>query len=271
MARSALFLLASLLSSASAAVVTRIECQNAASLVNAESSIIVCPDTSVDSCLVRLGPNEPVSSINACFSDASCASAADVSAIDSLATCYLYDSLNDEETSGAELRRRRRPNSPLPAITSTSPPRTDVPEATLMVEAMNYLMARDTVSFDTNCSSYTTYRSKVCVTGSDSTATCSSATMSTATCSKGYLCKTGGCMKLDNSMDTAGIIVAICFANFIAVSAGLMCFFCCRERANDRKIAARAEAESIAKDQKRADRQPLMANESPNPFQDSQH
>ncbi|PHH52910.1 hypothetical protein CFIMG_008327RA00001 [Ceratocystis fimbriata CBS 114723] len=276
MTRSSIFILAALFSpiyTVSAATVSRISCSDAASVVNARSSIITCTDDSVDACLARLDSIGSDSVVQECFSSSSCASVVDGSVIDPSLTCYLYTMTDDApESNGAELRmRRRRPAPPRSTDSSSTALATpSPPESTSVVEMGYLLLARDTLSYDANCSSLTSFKSKVCTTESG-TSSCSSTTITTAECMDGYLCKTGGCMKLRNSMDTAGIIVAICFASFIAISAGLICFYCCRERSYEKKMAARAEAEAIAKaaamDRKKADRQPLMSDQN-NPFQD---
>ncbi|KAL5615569.1 hypothetical protein BROUX41_005612 [Berkeleyomyces rouxiae] len=276
MARPSLLLLAALLSpipAAAAASVARIDCSDAAAAVDARSSIITCADSSVDACLGRLDTIGSDEVIQECFSSSDCTSVVDESAIDASLTCYLYKMTEDAaDAATPELRMRRRRPAPVAKTTESSASSTAAPESTAMADMGYLLLARDTLTYDANCSSATSFRSKVCETTSG-TSSCSTATITTAKCMDGYLCKTGGCMELDDSMDTAGIIVAICFASFIAISAGLICFYCCRERSHEKKIAARAEAEAIAKaaamDRKKADRQPLMSDQS-NPFQDQQ-
>ncbi|CAK7263563.1 hypothetical protein SEPCBS119000_000554 [Sporothrix epigloea] len=116
------------------------------------------------------------------------------------------------------------------------------------------------------------------------------------TCAAGLLCdvdSTTGqttCMQ-KQSPDAAGIVIAIVFAVGIVLAVSTMCFFCCRERRQDARLAKAAEAAAIARqaaiDSKRpsagvrnitggrspsrADVQPLMASHSLPPAQQQRH
>ncbi|CAK7566435.1 MAG: hypothetical protein SEPTF4163_004381 [Sporothrix epigloea] len=128
------------------------------------------------------------------------------------------------------------------------------------------------------------------------TLSCYSTVAVIPTCAAGLLCdvdSTTGqttCMQ-KQSPDAAGIVIAIVFATGIVLAVSIMCFFCCRERRQDARLAKAAEAAAIARqaaiDSKRpsagvrnvtggrspnrADAQPLMASRSPAPSQQQRH
>ncbi|OAA61798.1 hypothetical protein SPI_04657 [Niveomyces insectorum RCEF 264] len=101
------------------------------------------------------------------------------------------------------------------------------------------------------------------------------------TCAPGLLCNTDSdnvvtCMRKENSLDAAGIVISAVFALGATISVSAMCFFCCRERRQHKRMAKAAEADAIARqaavDKKRqnvgvavrsvssqSDVQPLMA------------
>jgi hypothetical protein len=141
------------------------------------------------------------------------------------------------------------------------------------------------------------------------TLSCFPTQISFPTCSPGLFCSSdpqGGptCMKLNNTLDTGGVIIALFFAIAITAAIGMITFLCCKEKAQQRKLAAKAEAAAIAKAaavgagaaattrtrtgmrnvsaQSVNDRQPLMADQPPqgyghgpqehqDPFHDRHH
>jgi hypothetical protein len=101
------------------------------------------------------------------------------------------------------------------------------------------------------------------------TSECTSTRMASSSCSPGLTCSlassgTNVCMELQNSLDTAGIIIAIVFAVAIALGVGTITYLCCRDRRETKRLTAKAEATALARaatKKKRAaeSRAPLMA------------
>ncbi|KAJ2903156.1 uncharacterized protein MKZ38_010288 [Zalerion maritima] len=67
-------------------------------------------------------------------------------------------------------------------------------------------------------------------------------------CADGLVCIDESCMVAENSLRGSGIAVAIFFATAAAVSLFTLCFLCCRDRRNDKKLRAKMEAAKIAKE-----------------------
>lgn len=80
---------------------------------------------------------------------------------------------------------------------------------------------------------------------------CTSTFLTFPTCAAGLLCKADAagnptCMRINNSLDTAGIVIALFFAVAITATVAVLTFLCCRERRQQRKLRAKAEAAAIA-------------------------
>ncbi|UNI19281.1 hypothetical protein JDV02_005475 [Purpureocillium takamizusanense] len=127
------------------------------------------------------------------------------------------------------------------------------------------------------------------------TQTCFPTAVAASECSPGLMCTIGAgnediCMRKHDSLDIGGIIVAIVFAVLITLGLGALTFLCCRDRREQKRIAAKAEAVALARaatKKKRAQEQrtPLMQQQqqqhqagglgsgrgSPNPFNDAAH
>jgi hypothetical protein len=158
---------------------------------------------------------------------------------------------------------------------------TEAPKAT------GELKKRADTSRGTDC--YTTFKKSTeqcdleTVSDKTQTATCYSTEISTSTCRSEVICTTDAsaadiCMT-KKEMDTAGIIIAIVFAASAALMLGYLTFMCCRDRKEQKRLAAKSEAVALAraatKKQRAAQRQPLIRNASGqsapgagNPFQD---
>lgn len=72
------------------------------------------------------------------------------------------------------------------------------------------------------------------------------------------------CMDLKDDLDVAGIIIAIVFAALITIGIGALTFLCCKDRKEQKRLQAKAEATALARaatKKKRAAevRQPLMS------------
>src|SRR5699024_2200420 len=91
-------------------------------------------------------------------------------------------------------------------------------------------------------------------------------------CSPGLMCTIGAgnediCMRKHDSLDIGGIIIAIVFGVLITLGLGTLTFLCCRDRRQQKRLAAKAEAVALARAQtkkKRAQdqRTPLMQQQA---------
>ncbi|WQF84706.1 hypothetical protein CDEST_09720 [Colletotrichum destructivum] len=108
--------------------------------------------------------------------------------------------------------------------------------------------------------------------------------VSFATCAAGLLCKDDpagkpSCLVLDNTVYPGGVAVAIFFAVVITGAIACITVLCCREKKQKKRIAARAEAAAIARQNVKqrptvqvgnADSQPLMTHGQPAAGYDAQ-
>ncbi|KAK7403011.1 hypothetical protein QQX98_011252 [Neonectria punicea] len=112
------------------------------------------------------------------------------------------------------------------------------------------------------------------------TVTCFPTEVTTSSCASTLICTTDSanndiCMDLHH-MDVGGIIVSIVFASALVIGAGLLTWACCKDRKEQKRMVAKAEATALVraatKKQRAAQRAPLIrnasGNSSPNPFQD---
>lgn len=130
----------------------------------------------------------------------------------------------------------------------------------------------DKPSQGTECYQTSTVTESIC----DPEGNCEERPMEKVKCLSGYLCRMDSkgqttCMEKVNKLDTSGIIVSIIFASALVLSIGMMTYFCCRDRAQQKKLAAKAEAAAIAKASSAgtrarnvSDRQPLMTSQPGN-------
>lgn len=107
----------------------------------------------------------------------------------------------------------------------------------------------DTTTEITSCPTQTT--------GSDAgkKLSCFPTVMVTPKCRDGVICKSDAqgnpsCMYKHSTLGLDGIIISAVFAGAIAVSIIAICFMCCRERSEHRRIERAAEAARIAKEAK---------------------
>ena len=83
-------------------------------------------------------------------------------------------------------------------------------------------------------------------------------------------------MDLQDTLDTAGIVVAIIFGVIITAAVGTITFLCCKDRSEQKRLAAKAEAVALAraatkKQRNNQERAPLVSRNvsgGTNPFQD---
>ncbi|PTB43582.1 uncharacterized protein TrAFT101_002141 [Trichoderma asperellum] len=110
------------------------------------------------------------------------------------------------------------------------------------------------------------------------TLTCVPTEVAQSACAPGLMCSmdsqgTTVCMKKQDSLGVAGIIIAIVFGAFIVIGITFLTFACCRERRHQKQLEARAEATALARAQTKKARAaearaPLMRQEGGDPFTD---
>ncbi|EQK97791.1 hypothetical protein OCS_06495 [Ophiocordyceps sinensis CO18] len=133
--------------------------------------------------------------------------------------------------------------------------------------------------FDTTICELTTNRAGRLRTGS-----CHPTPTTASACRPSLLCTTDTsnndvCMVRRDDLDTGGVVLAALFGALVALAIVALAFLCCRDRRQQKRFAAKAEALALARAHtlKRPARQdartPLMRQQegapgSPNPFQD---
>lgn len=237
----------------------------------------------LSSCFASLEASEPAS-LMSCYMSAGCseddARSKAASAHDRCADLFPED---------AELRLRRRrgvaPGSSLNLDVATKTTSGHLASATIADllpmqsanERHHLLFVRSATSGNA-CMTTTSTSSKTCDVstaddGAVATNTCSSTLVPVSKCAAGMTCSfddSGNhiCMDLENSLDIAGIIIAIAFGVFIALGIATLTFLCCRDRKEQKRLVAKAEATALARaatKKKKAARQqeqraPLMAD-----------
>ncbi|KAK3187308.1 hypothetical protein K4F52_003939 [Lecanicillium sp. MT-2017a] len=216
------------------------------------SSASQCGDqASLSPCLAALSSSSTQSDLEACYTQAGCspleASTEAAAALDLCAELQTYHDLRRRHRAALDARM------PLPTPGPNSP-----------VFARDALHGDDCFKFDlittTNCAVQT-------IDGKPTTLPCTDLETTTSSCLPDYTCTVdngGGpiCMRLHNSIDVGGVIIAIVFAAAIVLGIGLLTFLGCRESREQKRIAARVEASALAraatKKQRAQDRVPLM-------------
>ncbi|KAJ4300608.1 hypothetical protein N0V88_003292 [Collariella sp. IMI 366227] len=84
---------------------------------------------------------------------------------------------------------------------------------------------------------------------------CYPTAMTSAKCREGLICQADvqgnpSCMYKHSGLGVDGIVIAIVFAAAVAISIVAICFMCCRERREHKKIERAAEAAKIAKERR---------------------
>lgn len=229
-------------------------------------------------CLSHLAGTAPAD-VEACYRNAGCSPReAEVEAQYVAARC--------EELGGTgDLRRRYRAVAP-EQITATT---------AAAVVARAGLLDRRADATDTptaklrgaDCFSTSTIDTSSCPlqtsNGHVKTLSCFPTQVAASHCAPGLMCTIDAnhediCMKKQNGLDTGGLIVAIVFGVAVALGIGALTFLCCRDRRDQKRLAAKAEAVALARAQTKRQkaqeqRAPLMraqegAPGSPNPFHD---
>lgn len=110
--------------------------------------------------------------------------------------------------------------------------------------------------------------------GRISTVGCSDTQAKRSSCKPGKTCSMDStgvniCMDLQDDLDVAGIVIAIVFASAIVIGIGTLTFLCCKDRKQQKRLQAKAEATALARaatKKKRAEmRQPLMSAQHQQP------
>ncbi len=148
-----------------------------------------------------------------------------------------------------ELLKRAEASSSSSSSSSSSDSGTDDAASTFTVTA---------ASSKLQCYTTTTVSTTMCPvqsTGANagkSTLSCFPTVAQFPTCAAGLMCAVDNlgvvtCMHKQNSLDITGLVIAIVFASAILLSVGVMCFLCCRERREHKRIAKATEAAAIAR------------------------
>ncbi|KAM4067048.1 hypothetical protein HRG_001053 [Hirsutella rhossiliensis] len=191
------------------------------------------------------------------------------------------------ETSAAVVRRRngllfdRATETPSPTPASSSPPPTG---------ASSRPPATGSARMGTDCFTTTTLETTICALTTDRgrvrTGECLPTQVASSECRPNFMCTTDTsnndvCMPRHDGLDTGGIVLAVIFGALVALAIGVLAFLCCRDRRQQKRFAAKAEAVALARAHTRKQRAqqqdartPLMRQQegapgSPNPFQDS--
>lgn len=205
-------------------------------------------------CLSNLDAPAAQEYIASCHVDAGCSSEEATSdAAVALAHCH-------DMTDGADLRRRDDLGY-MPLL--------DKRQASMTGNECLDTYTIDTTACDTSTND-----------GRLTTGSCSSTTAARSSCKPGKTCSmdstgTDICMDLKDDLDVAGIVIAIIFASAIVIGIGALTFLCCKDRREQKRLQAKAEATALAraatKKKRAADqRQPLMAqHQQPAPGPDT--
>lgn len=194
------------------------------------------------------------------------------------AGCKLADAIHKAEKAqarckelfpgDAELRRRRAGEPDLPQITQA--PRYASAD-------LADLWARSAATGD-DCLTTFSKSTKTCpvstVDGSVASGECSTVEIDTSSCLPGKTCSMDSngndiCMDLKDDLDVAGIVVSIVFGVFIVLGIATLTWLCCKDRKEQKRMAAKAEATALARAatkkkkaaEAREQRAPLMREE----------
>lgn len=257
-----------LLFATSVAALSRHEC-----LTNSHADLAAYADCGkqeiIASCLSHL-KSFMHSDVRSCYLDAGCSTEeAEIESKYTLSRC-------DDMSHAGELRKRYRAmNIPRadPTTTEEAAKKSDDPKATTGGAKTGTDCFTTGIKSTTECDTET-------IKGRVITNTCVPTTVTTSQCNPGMTCSHDAsnldiCMDLHDTLDTAGIVVAIVFGIIITTAVGAITFLCCKDRNEQKRLAAKAEAVALAraatkKQRNQQDRAPLIRNASggSNPFQD---
>lgn len=191
------------------------------------------------------------------------------------------------ETPGAAARRRnglvfaRATETPAPSSASSLAP-SSAASSSASSSANGARKGTDcftTTTLDTTVCALTTDRGRV------RTGSCTPTQVASSECRPNFLCATDTsnndvCMVRRDGLDIGGLVIAVLFGALVALGIGALTFFCCRDRRQQKRFAAKAEAVALARAHTRKQRAqheadaPLMSHQDgtsagSNPFQDS--
>ncbi|PNY25130.1 Uncharacterized protein TCAP_04942 [Tolypocladium capitatum] len=263
-------------SSGALAAVARLQCFSQHSAALADFSDCGHHGALAD-CLAHLAGTVR-SDIESCYRNAGC------SAPDAAIEAQYVAARCEELSSTGDLRRRYRAvvDRAVGQMTAAAVARDGLlnPRASASATNAPKIQGADcftTSSIDTTTCSLQTSNGHV------KTLTCLPTQVAVSQCAPGLMCTIDAnnadiCMTMRNGLDTGGIIVAIVFAVLVTLGLGTLTFLCCRDRRQQKRLAAKAEAVALARAQTKRQRAqearaPLMrpqegAPETPNPFHD---
>lgn len=236
-----------------------------------------CADQSaLAACLSKLESAQE-SAVQGCYTDAGCSSQ------EAVAEARRTWQRCEELAKGEDLKKRF-PAAPLPTLAPRAAAAGE-PGAQPTV----YKRAAPETSSGKDCLTEKVKDTTACDVktkdGKAETGSCSSVKTTTSSCREDVICTLNAnndtiCL-VKKEMDTTGIIIAIIFAGALALMMGYLTFMCCRDKKEQKRLAAKSEAVALAraatKKQRAAQRQPLIRNASgqsnpsntgANPFQD---
>ncbi|KAI1467594.1 uncharacterized protein F4812DRAFT_401917 [Daldinia caldariorum] len=207
---------------------------------------------SLISCFSNAPEYADVEYLEECFTNAGCNKQESKSSAREIAESY-YKGL-----SAPELRRRRPDPTPAP---------TPAPDEAVTTSTNAVVGFQPSIE----CSSVTVVPTSVCPiqstgTASGKTLPCFDTQATATVCKAENLCSTDKdgnhlCMLRKDSLDTGEIVMTIILATVFGLGFATLLFFCVRDKADQRKRRARAEAAAIAKT--------AAVNKTPNPFASS--
>ncbi|KAK0641503.1 hypothetical protein B0T16DRAFT_297696, partial [Cercophora newfieldiana] len=189
------------------------------------------------------------SELESCFVSAGCTNAeSQIMALWTLQRCNEAPS---------DLRRRRDGAIPLPREAGAMPGITmvavrqanDEPTTAAPAPTSTLTCFTETTIEITSCPVQTTGA------GAGKKLSCFPTQVPSSVCADNLICQIDNqgnpsCMIKQSKLPLEGIIIAIVFASFIAVSVISICFFCCRERRQQSRLLRAAEAAKIAQEAK---------------------
>ncbi|KAI0125463.1 hypothetical protein BJ170DRAFT_432776 [Xylariales sp. AK1849] len=221
----------------------------------------LCGDkATLKQCLAKAPEHAEEDFIQKCLVKAGCTPKAAV-----IEASYLISHCDGEP---GELRRRRADAMPAErddasdsATTTTTATTTGVTKrstAESTAAATTAVTQRDTTTAATTAAATTSLQcsteSTLQVTSCDSVNKydCSEVTTTTSVCAAGLFCDTDAagnnlCMERQDGLTTSGAVVAIFLAVFLAAMVSAIIFLCCKDRREQKRVRARAEAAAIAK------------------------
>ncbi|KAJ0134749.1 hypothetical protein CTA2_2422 [Colletotrichum tanaceti] len=252
---------------ASALSPAKLHCLRSRSLELAK--LVACGEPkSVAHCLEMLPDELTQTDLEKCYLHAGCEVAEAI-----IESQWTLDRCGDDGNVPAELRKRHVPVLARQTTAAAETAAAATATATGTGTGSSIICSTTTTKSTTLCPVVSTGVQK----GRTLKEGCYPTQVSFATCAAGLLCKDDlegkpSCLVLDNKVYGGGVAVAIFFAVAITGAIAWITFLCCRERKQKKRIAARAEAAAIARQNVKqrptvqvgnSDSQPLMTHGQP--------